>query len=322
MKAIRIYQFGGPEVLQLDDVPLPEPGLGQARIKIEYSGVNFADVYFRSGEQGGKLPDGIGGEGAGIVDAVGPDVTSIAPGDRVAYATQRGSYAEYAIVQAGRLVRIPDGVTTKLAAAVMLQGMTAQYLSHTTFPIHPGDVALVHAAAGGVGLLLVQMIKQRGGRVIGTVSTREKADLARLAGADDIILYTEQDFEKETRRLTADRGVNVVYDSVGKTTFAKGLDCLVKRGMMVLFGHSSGRVDPLDPMVLNAKGSLFLTRPSLVGYTLDRTELLERANSVLGMVAQDQLRVRIDRVFPLAQAADAQRYLESRASKGKILIQA
>jgi len=320
MKAIRVHQFGGPEALSYEETALPEPGPGEARVKIEAAGVNFIDVYHRTGLYPGQLPITPGVEGAGVVDAVGPDVSEVKPGDRVVYAMQQGSYAEYAVVPTWKLIPIPDGVDTRQAAAVLLQGMTAHYLSHSTYPIQPGDTALVHAAAGGVGLLLVQMAKRRGARVIGTVSTEEKARLAREVGADEVILYTQADFEAETKRLTDGQGVDVVYDSVGQTTFDKSLNCLKPRGYLVLYGQSSGPVPPFDPQVLNAKGSLFLTRPSLGHYVADRTELLERANALFEWIAAGELKVRIDQNFPLAEAAEAHRYLEARKTKGKILL--
>lgn len=320
MKAIRVHKFGGPEVLSYEDVPLPEPGAGQARVRIETAGVNFIDVYHRTGQYPGQLPITPGMEGAGVVGAVGPEVSEVRPGDRVVYAMQQGSYAEYAVVPAWKLVPIPDGVDTRQAAAVMLQGMTAHYLACSTFPLQPGHTALVHAAAGGVGHLLVQIAKRRGARVIGTVSTEEKARLAREAGADEVILYTQTDFEAETRRLTGGKGVEVVYDSVGKTTFDKSLNCLKPRGCMVLYGQSSGPVLPLDPQVLNTKGSLFLTRPSLGHYVADRTELLQRTGDLFAWMAAGELEVRIDQIFPLAEAGEAHRYLEGRKTRGKVLL--
>lgn len=320
MKAIRVNQFGGPEGLSCEEIAKPEPGAGEARVKIEAAGVNFIDIYQRTGAYKLPLPFTLGQEGAGVVDAVGAGVTEITPGDRVAYSGVMGSYTEYAVVPAARLVTIPDGITTQQAAAVMLQGMTAHYLAHSTFPLEPGDTALIHAAAGGVGLLLVQIAKRRGARVIGTVSTEEKARLAKEAGADAVILYTQQDFEAETKRLTGGKGVDVVYDSVGKTTFDQSLNCLRPRGYLVLYGQSSGAVPPFDPQILNAKGSLFLTRPSLGYYVATREELLWRANDLFTWMRAGELRVRIDQTFPLAQAAEAHRYLASRASKGKLLL--
>jgi len=273
MKAIRVHHYGGPEVLSYEDIPLPEPGPGEARVNIEAVGVNYIDTYHRTGLYPGVLPLTLGVEGAGVVAAVGPDVSDLRVGDRVAYALTQGSYAESAVVPAWKLVTLPAAIDFHLAAAAILQGMTAHYLTHSTYPLKPGDTALIHAAAGGMGLLLVQMAKQRGARVIGTVSTEEKAALARAVGADEIILYTHSDFEAEVKRLTDGQGVNVVYDSVGRTTFAKSLNCLKPRGYLVSFGQSSGPTPPFDPLLLSAKGSLFLTRPTLTNYTATRAEL-------------------------------------------------
>jgi NADPH2:quinone reductase len=320
MQAIRVHQFGGLDVLSLDQVPLPEPGPGEARVKLEAAGVNYIDIYHRMGQYKGALPLTLGQEGAGVVDAIGPNVTEVKLGDRVAYASQQGAYVEQHVVASWRLVPIPDAVSTRQAAAVMLQGLTAHYLCSSTYPLRPGDTALVHAAAGGVGLLLVQIAKRCGARVIGTVSTEEKAQLAREAGADEVILYTQTDFEAEVKRLTGGTGVNVVYDSVGKTTFDKSVNCLRPRGYMVLFGQSSGAVPPLDPQVLNAKGALFLTRPTLGFYTADRAELLGRTNDLFAWMASGELKVRVDQTFSLAQAAEAHRYMEGRQSKGKLLL--
>jgi NADPH2:quinone reductase len=320
MRAIRVHDYGGPEVLRLEDLPVPEPGPGEARVKIAAAGVNFIDIYHRSGQYKGVLPMTPGMEAAGVVDAVGPDVSDVQVGDRVVYAMRQGAYAEYAIVPATMLAPVPEGIDLHQAAAVMLQGMTAHYLTHSTYPLRPGDVALIHAAAGGVGLLLVQIAKRCGARVIGTVSTEEKAKLARDAGADDIILYTQEDFSAAVRRLTDGVGVHVVYDSVGKTTFEGSLNCLRPRGYMVLFGQSSGAVPPFDPQVLNAKGSLFLTRPSLGHYLLTRDELLWRAGDLFAWMAAGELKVRIDATYPLEQAAEAHRALASRATSGKLLL--
>ena len=320
MRAIRVHDYGGPEVLRLEDLPVPEPGAGEARVKIAAVGVNFIDIYHRSGQYKGVLPMTPGMEAAGVVDAVGPDVSDVQVGDRVVYAMRQGAYAEYAIVPATMLAPVPEGIDLHQAAAVMLQGMTAHYLTHSTYPLRPGDVALIHAAAGGVGLLLVQIAKRCGARVIGTVSTEEKAALAREAGADDIILYNQEDFSAAVRRLTDGAGVHVVYDSVGKTTFEGSLDCLRPRGYMVLFGQSSGTVPPFDPQVLNAKGSLFLTRPSLGHYLLTRDELLWRAGDLFAWMAAGELKVRIDATYPLEQAAEAHRALASRATSGKLLL--
>jgi NADPH2:quinone reductase len=320
MKVVRVHEYGGTEVLKHEEMPVPEPREGEARVKVEAIGVNFIDIYHRLGRYQGTLPLTLGQEAAGTVDAVGPNVTDVKPGDRVAYASVQGAYAEYAIAPAWRLISIPTGVDTKQAAAVMIQGMTAHYLTFSTYPLKEGETALVHAAGGGTGQLLVQIAKRRGARVIGTVSTEEKAKLAREAGADEVILYTQTDFETEVKRLTDNVGVDVVYDSVGKDTFDKSLNCLRRRGCMVLYGASSGAVPPLDPQTLNAKGSIFLTRPFLGHYTADRTELLWRANDLFNWMAAGQLKVRIDKTFALVEAAKAHRYLEGRQSKGKILL--
>lgn len=321
MRAIRVQQYGGPEAMALTDVPTPQPAVGQALIRLHTAGVNFIDVYFRTGVYKAEQPTAIGNEGAGTVEAVGPGVTEVEVGDRVAYAMARGSYGEFAVVPVSQLVPLPAAITFDQAAAAMLQGMTAHYLVRSTYPLKAGETCLVHAAAGGAGLLIVQMAKALGARVIGTVSTEAKAHLARDNGADETIRYTEQDFEEEVKRLTNGRGVDVVYDSVGKTTFDKGLNCLRPRGMMVLFGQSSGVVPPLDPGILNPKGSLFLTRPSLAHHVLSRDELLWRASDVLNGVAAGALKLRIDRKYPLAQVADAHRDLESRKTTGKLLIE-
>ncbi len=320
MRAIRIHGYGGPEVLRYEDVALSEPGAGEARVKIDAVGINYIDIYQRKGQYPDPLPVIPGREAAGVIDAVGPGVSDLTPGTRVVYAMHVGAYAEYAVVPARRLVPIPDAIDVRQAAAVMLQGLTAHYLTHSTYPLHPGDCALVHAAAGGVGLLLIQMAKRRGARVIGTVSTKEKARLAREAGADEVVLYTQADFEAETKRLTNDQGVNVVYDSVGQTTFDKSLNCLKPRGYMVLYGQSSGPVPPFNPQVLSAKGSVFLTRPNLMHYTLDRAELLKRAGDLFEWITAGTLTVRIDATFPLAEAAVAHRCLEERKTKGKLLL--
>lgn len=320
MKAVRVHQYGGLEALKYEDIPLPEPKEGEARVKIEAIGVNFIDIYHRIGRYQGALPLTLGQEAAGVVDAVGPNVTDVKVGDRVAYASVQGSYAEYAVAPAWRLVPIPKEVDAQRAAAMMIQGMTAHYLAISTYPLKKGDTALVHAAGGGTGQLLVQIAKMRGARVIGTVSTEEKAALAREAGADEVILYTQTDFESEVKRLTNGAGVDVVYDSVGKDTFDKSLNCLRRRGYMVLYGASSGAVPPLDPQVLNVKGSIYLTRPYLPHYTADRAELMGRVNDLFEWIAAGKLKIRIDKTFPLAQAAEAHRYLEGRQSKGKILL--
>ena len=320
MKAIRVHAPGGPDALRYEDIERPTPGPGQVLVKIEAAGVNFIDIYQRTGHYKVPLPVTLGQEAAGSVSAVGPGVAAPKVGERVAYASLLGAYAEYAVVPADRVVVLPDGVSTKQGAAVLLQGMTAHYLATSTYALKPGDACLVHAAAGGVGLLLCQIAKLRGARVLGTVSTREKAALARGAGADDVILYTEQDFETEVKRLTNGAGLQVIYDSVGKTTFEKGLGCLAPRGMMVLYGQSSGPVGPFDPQVLSQKGSLFLTRPTLAHYIATRAELLGRAGEVLGWIKSGKLTVRIERELPLAQAAEAHRLLEGRKTTGKVLL--
>ncbi|HYW45699.1 MAG TPA: quinone oxidoreductase [Bryobacteraceae bacterium] len=320
MKAIQVKETGGAEKMQLVEVAVPAPGPKQALVRIAASGVNFIDVYFRMGLYKADLPMTLGSEGAGTVEAVGPEVTEVAPGDRVAYAMTRGSYAEYAVVPAATLVKIPDHVDLQTAAAAMLQGMTAHYLTHSTYTLKAGDTCLVHAAAGGAGGLVVQMAKMLGARVLGTVSTKEKAQVARGHGADETILYTEQDFEAEVKRLTGGRGVDVVYDSVGKTTFDKGLNCLRPRGLMALFGQSSGPVPPFELNTLNSKGSLYVTRPSLGYYVLTRDELLWRAGDVLNWISAGKLKLRIDRTYPLAEAATAHRDLEGRKTAGKLVL--
>jgi NADPH2:quinone reductase len=320
MKAIQIKQPGGPEAMELVELPVPEPKANEAVVKLAASGVNFIDVYVREGRYKAPLPLVLGQEGGGAVTAVGAEVTTVKPGDRVAWVGPYGSYAGYAAVPADKLVPIPAGVTDQQAASAMLQGMTAQYLCHDSFPLKSGQTALVHAAAGGVGLLLVQMAHNIGARVIATVSTDEKAKLAREAGADEVILYTQADFEADTKRLTGGKGVDVVFDSVGKTTFDKGLNVLRPRGMMVLFGGSSGAVPAFDPLVLTQKGSLFLTRPSLTNYVATREELIMRADAVFGMIAAGKLKLRIEHTYPLAEAQRAHRDLEGRKTTGKLLL--
>jgi NADPH:quinone reductase len=320
MKAIRIHHPGGPEALTYEDIPVPEPKAGEARVKIEAIGLNYIDVYQRTGLYPIPTPFTLGMEGAGVVDAIGDGVTEVKKGDRVAYAMILGSYAEYAIVPAARLVPVPAGVEAKTAAGLMLQGMTAHYLTHSTYTLRPGDIALVHAAAGGVGLLLIQIAKMLGARVIGTVSTEAKAQLAKQAGAEDVILYTQTDFLAEVKKLTGGAGVHVVYDSVGATTFDKSLDCLRPRGYLALFGQSSGPVPPFDPGKLAAKGSLFLTRPTLAHYALDRAELLKRAGDLFDWTASDKLTLRIDKTFALGDAAEAHRQLEARKTTGKVVL--
>ena len=320
MKAIQVKQVGGPEVMEVVELPVPQPKANEAVVKLAASGVNFIDVYFREGRYKAPLPFVPGQEGAGVVSAIGTDVKLVKVGDRVAWSGLLGSYAGYEAVPADRLVPIPQGVSDQQAAAAMLQGMTAHYLSHDSYPLKRGETALVHAAAGGVGLLLVQMAHNIGARVIATVSTEEKAKLAREAGADEVILYTQADFETETKRLTGGKGVDVVYDSVGKTTFEKGLNILRPRGMMVLFGGSSGAVPPFDPIILTQKGSLFLTRPSLTNYIATREELVARSSAVFGMMAAETLKLRVGHTYQLADAPQAHRDLEGRKTTGKLLL--
>lgn len=320
MYAIRIHQHGGAEVLSYEEVPLPEPNQGEVRIKLKAAGVNYIDTYHRRGMYDQPLPFTPGMEGGGVVDMLGEGVDALQLGDYVAYAMTLGSYAEYAIIPAWKAVKLPPGMPVETATATMLQGMTAHYLTHSTFPVKEGDVVLIHAAAGGMGLLLVQLAKLRGARVIGTTSTAEKAALARKHGADEIILYTETDFVPAVQELTNGEGVQVVYDGVGKSTFLGGLDCLRSRGMMVLYGQASGAVEPFDPQILNQKGSLFLTRPSLGHYVANREELLWRANDLFEWIADGDLQVRIDRTFPLSEAAEAHRALEGRQTTGKLLL--
>lgn len=320
MKAVRVHAPGGPEALRVEDVPEPEPKPGEAVVRVEAAGVNFIDVYNRTGLYKTALPATLGQEGAGTVVAVAPDVRGVAVGDRVAWFHPFGSYAEKTAVPAARLVPLPDHVSAKQGAAAMLQGMTAHYLATSTYPLAPGDTCLVHAGAGGVGLLLTQIAKRRGARVFTTVSTDEKARRSKAAGADATIDYTKQDFEAEVKRLTGGGGVSVVYDSVGKTTFEKGLSCLARRGLMALFGQSSGPVPPFDPQVLSQRGSLYLTRPTLGHYTATREELLSRAGDVLGWVADGSLKLTIEHEFPLADAAEAHRALEGRRTTGKVLL--
>jgi NADPH2:quinone reductase len=320
VQLIRIHEHGDAGVLSLETAEVPRPGPGEALLRIEAIGLNFIEVYHRTGLYKVPLPFTLGSEAAGTVEDVGPGVTVVQAGDRVASLNVRGAYAEYAVADAERLVPLADRVSTKAAAAVLLQGITAHFLAFSTYPLQRGDTCLVHAAAGGVGLLLCQMAKRRGARVIGTTSTEEKAALAREAGADDVILYTRTNFVDEVKRLMGGKGLQVVYDSVGRSTFTGGLDLLAPRGLMVLFGQSSGPIEPFNPQVLSAKGSLYLTRPSIGAYTATRAELLERAGDVLGWVADGSLEVRIDREFPLAQAAQAQRELEGRRTTGKVLL--
>lgn len=320
MKAIRIESYGGPDQLVYREIEKSVPQPNEVLVKLDAIGVNFIDVYHRTGLYPLPLPFTPGSEAAGTVESIGSQVSDIALGDRVAYAMSIGSYAEYAAVPAARLVKMPEGIDAQAGAAAMLQGMTAHYLSTSTYPLKKGDTALVHAAAGGVGLLLIQMAKRAGARVFGTVSTQEKAQLAREAGADEVILYTEQDFQQEVRRLTDGKGVQVVYDSVGKTTFMKSLDSLAPRGVLASFGQSSGSVPPFDAALLAQKGSLYLTRPSLAHYLLTREELMLRAGDVLNRITTGELKLRIEKTFPLSEAAEAHRQLEGRATTGKILL--
>ena len=320
MKAIRIEQYGDPEVLQVQEIPVPEPKADEVRLRLEAAGVNFIDVYHRTGLYPVALPFTPGSEAAGIVEAVGTEVAHFKTGDRVGYAMSLGAYAEAAVVPAWKCIPLPASLGALHAAAVLLQGMTVHYLAHGSYVIRPGDTVLVHAAAGGVGLMLVQIARHLGAFVIGTVSTVEKAAIAKDAGAHEAILYTETDFHKEVKRITEGRGVHVVYDSVGQATFEHSLDCLRPRGTLVLFGQSSGPVASFNPAILAAKGSLFLTRPSLAHYAATREELLERASTVFDWISSGILKIRIDKTFPLNEAAEAHLRLESRISTGKILL--
>jgi NADPH:quinone reductase len=321
MKAIQIQETGGPEVLQLVELPIPVPGPGQVLIRIEAIGVNFIEVYFRTGLYKAALPLVPGSEAAGTVEELGPGANGFKAGDLVASTSVLGSYAEYALVNAAQLVKVPEGLEPEQAAAAMLQGMTAHYLAYSTYPLKSGETALIHAGAGGVGLLLTQIAKRIGARVITTVSTKAKEDLSHEAGADDVIRYTEQDFETEVRRLTGGKGVDVIYDSVGKTTFEKGLNCLRPRGLMALFGASSGPVPPFDLAQLAGKGSLYVTRPSLWHYLATRAELEWRAGEVLSWAARGELKLRTEHLYPLSAAAQAQSDLEERKTTGKILLE-
>jgi NADPH:quinone reductase len=320
MKAIRVNTPGGPDVLRYEDVPEPAPKAGEATVKIDAAGINYIDVYQRSGQYKLALPLTLGLEAGGTVTAIGPNVTEVKVGDKVAYTGVPGAYAQYAAVPAARLVSLPTGLSTRQGAAAMLQGLTAHYLACSTYPLKSGDTCLVHAAAGGVGLLLCQIAKMRGARVIGTVSTEDKAKLAREAGAADVILYTTQDFEAEVKRLTDGKGVQVVYDSVGQTTFDKGFNCLAPRGMMALYGQSSGPIGPFDLQTLNAKGSLFLTRPSLNHHIITRAELLQRSGELLGWIRDGKVTLRTEFEFPLKDASEAHRALEGRKTTGKVLL--
>src|SRR5919106_5182189 len=320
MKAVRIHAPGGPEAMKLDDAPQPEPKAGEALVKIDAAGLNYIDVYFRSGLYKAATPLTLGMEAGGTVAAVGANVTEVKVGDKVAYTGVPGAYAEYAVVPAARLVVLPAGGSTRQGAAAVLQGMTAHYLACSTYPLKKGDTCLVHAAAGGVGLLLCQIAKMRGACGIGTVSTDEKAKLAREAGADETIIYTRQDFEAEVKRLTDGKGLQVVYDSVGKTTWDKSVNSLAPRGLIALYGQSSGPIGQIDPQILNTKGSLFLTRPSLNHHIATRDELQSRAGDVLGWIRDGKLRVRTEFQFPLKDAAEAHRALEGRKTTGKVLL--
>ncbi len=320
MRAIQIRAHGGPEALELAELPVPKPAAGEILVRLEAIGVNFIDVYHRTGLYKVSLPYVPGQEGAGTVEAVGQGVSGLEKGDRVAWAGVAGTDAEYVRLPADRAVKVPPEVDSEQAAALMLQGMTAHYLAFDTFPLKKGDTALVHAAAGGVGLLLVQVAKKRGARVLATVGSARKAELARQAGADEVILYSEQDFVERVKSLTGGKGVQVVYDSVGQATFLKSLDCLALRGMLVSFGQSSGKVAPFDPVLLSTKGSLYLTRPTLWNYIVDRQSLLARAGDVMQWVAKGELFLFIGKALPLDQAAEAHRLLEARQTMGKVLL--
>jgi NADPH2:quinone reductase len=320
MKAIRVHAPGGPEAMKYEDAPDPQPKPGEAVVKVDAAGLNYIDVYFRTGAYKAEAPFTPGMEAGGTVTAVGPNVSGVKVGDKVAYTGVPGAYAQYAAVPAARLVVLPSGVSTKQGGAAMLQGMTAHYLASSTYPLKPGDTCLVHAAAGGVGLLLCQIAKMRGARVIGTVSTDDKAQLARGAGADEVILYSTQDFEAEVKRITGGKLCQVVYDAVGKTTFDKSLNCLAPRGLLAFYGAASGPVPPFDLATLSAKGSLYITRPSLASYTASREELLQRSGELLGWIRDGKLRLRTEFEFPLKDAADAHRALEGRKTTGKVLL--
>jgi NADPH2:quinone reductase len=321
MKAVSIHEFGGPGVMKYEDVPQPSPNKGEAVVKIAAAGLNFIDIYFRTGlYKPPKMPFTPGSEAAGTVVAVGEGVSEVKAGDRVAYAMALGAYAEYASVPAWRLVKLPDSLDFKSGAAIMLQGMTAHYLTHDTFPLKKGHRALVHAGAGGVGLLLIQVARRLGASVYATVGNEEKAQLARAAGADATIIYATQDFEAEVKRLTEGRGVDVVYDSVGQTTFDKGLNCLRPRGYMVLYGQSSGPVAPVDPATLFAKGSLFLTRPSLNHYAMTREETLTRTSALFSWVEKGELKLKMDHTYPLQECASAHEALANRQTTGKVVL--
>ncbi len=320
MKAVRVHTLGGPEVLNYEDVEIPRPGPGEAQVKIAASGLNYLDVQYRIGRVKAPLPFVVGSEASGVVTDVGPGVTDLKVGDRVAWAMTLGSYAEYAVVPVSKLVALPPDVDMNVAAGVMLQGLTAHYLTHSTFALQPGDTALVHAAAGGVGSVIVQVARIVGARVLATAGTEAKAELAREAGAHDVIVYTKQNFVTEVKRLTAGKGVDVVYDSVGKDTFEGSLNCLRPRGMLALFGFSSGLVPPFDPAILGIKGSLFLTRPGLNQYMATRDELMSRMRDIFAWLASGKLKIRIGHVFPMAEARRAHEELEARRTTGKVLL--
>lgn len=320
MRAVRIHRSGGPEALEIDDVEVPEPGEGEIRVRVEAAGVNFIDTYQRAGAYPIDLPATLGVEAGGVVDAVGSGVTAFSEGDRVAYTGERGSYAEFQVVPADAVLPLPDEVDTSIAAAALLQGMTAQFLTHDTYPVRTGSVALVHAAAGGVGQLLTQVCKLLGAQVIATCGTTEKAELVQGLGADEVVIYTKDNFTEAVEHFTGGRGVDVVFDGVGKDTFQDSLTCLRGRGMMVLYGQASGQVDPVDPQQLNKLGSLFLTRPSLFHHIAEREELEQRASDLFGWISKGEVKVRIDRTFPLEEAAEAHRYIEGRNTRGKVLL--
>lgn len=320
MRAVRVHETGGPDVLKVDDIDVPSPDSGEIRVQVEAAGVNFIDTYHREGIYPLELPATIGVEAAGVVDAVGPGVTDVSKGDRVAYSGQRGAYVERQIVAADAVIPVPDDLETTTAAAALLQGMTAHFLTHDVYPVQNGDSVLVHAAAGGVGHLLTQVCNLLGARVIATCGSKEKADIVRGLGADEVVVYTEEDFTSVVEGFTGGSGVDVVYDGVGRTTFRDGLTCIRPRGMMVLYGQASGPVEPLDPQELNQHGSLFLTRPSVFHYVAERQELERRAGDLFGWISKGEVEVRIDRTFSLEQAADAHRYLEGRKARGKVLL--
>jgi NADPH2:quinone reductase len=320
VKAIRVNQFGGPEVLALEDVPMPEPGKGEVRIKVAAAGLNFIEIYQRSGQYQGQPPFTLGAEATGVVDAIGAGVTDVKVGDRVLTVAAQGSYAEYCIAPAAKVAPLPKSLDLVTAATLGIQGMTAHYLTHDTFPLKDGHVCLVHAAAGGTGALLVQAARMRGAFVIGTVGSEEKAKIAKRAGANKVINYVTHDFEAEVKKITKGAGVDVVYDSVGKDTFDKSLNCLKPRGMMVLFGQASGPVAPFNPQILNAKGSLYLTRPSLFVHIATRDALVKKVRELARWVAQGKLKVKVDRSFPLAEAAAAHEYMAGRGTKGKVVL--